>query len=146
MMAFRPRDLTLAEQSRLDGLTQALLGSGEYADQVKAIERSWSAEKLGTARTAAFDARPRGNRCVYCQDNEGRELDHLRPRSLHPGLAWCWSNLIPACSTCGGADHKGARDAILDPSASAGWREVTRRRAPGTTEPVQPPPQGSTAW
>lgn len=145
MMVFEPRPLTMEEQSRLYKLTDGLVG--DYAGQVAAIDAAWSSQKLGTARDAAFEARPRGDRCVYCQDNEGRELDHLRPKTLYPWLVYCWTNLIPACSTCGGADYKGAKDAVLDPMAPSGWREITRPRGrKGQPAPVSPPPDGPTAW
>lgn len=147
MMRFTPRALSTEEVDRLTGLTQTIVDSGAYPDQVAAIESMWSAAKLGSARDAAMAARPRQDRCVYCQDNEGREIDHLRPKTLHPLLAWCWTNHIPACSTCGGADHKGARDAIIDTSQASGWQEISRpRRRKGDTTPVSPPLAGSTAW
>ncbi len=147
MMAYTPRALTSTEVERLASLTQAIADSGDYPDQVAAIKNAWSASKLGTAREAAMAARPRQDRCVYCQDNQGREVDHLRPKTLHPLLGWCWTNHIPACSTCGGADHKGARDAILDDSQDSGWQEVSRpRRRRGDTTPVSPPTAGPTAW
>jgi hypothetical protein len=148
MMAFTPRALTPAELNQLARHTAALTGTGGYADWVATIEKAWSPSKLGTARDAAFAARPRVNRCVYCQDGEGREIDHLRPKTLHPVLAFNWDNLIPACATCGDSGHKGVRDAILDPSQPAGWREITRPHPPRSSPlpPVQPPPAGPTAW
>lgn len=148
MMAFAPRALRPDELDRLAAHTAEVLATGGYPEQVAAIEDLWRADKLGSAKTAAFEARPRVDRCVYCQDNVGREIDHLRPKTLHPQLAFWWSNLIPACGVCGDRAHKGARDAILDDSAPDGWREITRppkRRSAGDP-PVQPPPPGPTAW
>lgn len=145
-MRFAPRPLSAAEMEVLARCTDQLLATGVYADWVAAVARSWSPRRVGTARQAAFDARPRGDRCVYCQDNEGRELDHLRPKTLHPLLAYCWSNLIPACSTCGGAAFKGALDAVLDPAQPKGWREISRQRGAGAAGPLAAPPNGVTAW
>lgn len=145
MMAFTPNELSAAEAERLAQLTASVIERGGYTDWVTAAKDGWAPDKLGTAREKALAARPRGDRCVYCQDSEGRELDHLRPKSLHPELAWCWSNLVPACPTCGGPTYKSARDAVLDPSQPTGWREITARRAP-TGTPRTPPPAGETAW
>lgn len=145
MMAFTPNALSAAEAERLAQLTASVIERGGYADWVTAAKDGWAPAKLGTARTKALAARPRGDRCVYCQDNEGRELDHLRPRSLHPELAWCWSNLVPACGTCGGPTYKSARDAILDPSVPEGWRPLPAPRA-AEGSPRTPPPHGATAW
>jgi hypothetical protein len=140
MLPFRPAPLTPDEVLRLAALTDPLV-SQEYAAQVQYAEGAWRADKLGSARDKAMAARPRGDRCVYCEDNAGSDLDHLRPKTLHPWLTFCWDNLIPACSTCGNAAHKGARDAILEATA-AGHREVTRKRG----EAPAPPPDGPTAW
>jgi hypothetical protein len=143
-MTFAPRALTAAEEVLLSSLTKPLVEAETYASQVALAAATWRADKLGTARTAAYEARPRGDRCVYCQDNEGRDLDHLRPKTLYPLLTFAWTNLIPACSICGGPDHKGAKDAVLDVSSPSGWREITRRRSVGG--PVAPPAVGPTAW
>lgn len=145
MMAYAPEPLSGPEVDRLAGLTSGVISAGAYAEWLKAIEAGWSADKLGTARDKAFAARPRGDRCVYCQDNEGRELDHLRPKSLHPELGWCWSNLVPACGTCGGPAYKGARDAVLDPTHPQGWRDISRPHTPAGAA-RRAPPAGQTAW
>jgi hypothetical protein len=140
MLPFQPAPLTPDEVLRLAALTDPFL-SRDYAAQVQYTNGAWKADKLGSARDKARAARPCRDRCVYCEGNEGSDLDHLRPKTLYPWLTFCWDNLIPACSTCGNAAHKGAKDAILVATA-AGYREVTRK----DNEADKPPPDGPTAW
>lgn len=113
-----------------------------YVDQVAYARDHWNAADLGAYREQMRALRPRGDRCVYCEDNEGDEVDHLRPRTLHPTLAWEPLNLICACGTCGGSAHKGARDANLTPSGAPGWSEISRP----PRAPITQPAQGATAW
>lgn len=39
-------------------------------------------------------------RCMYCEDSAGTDIDHYRPRSESPLGAFEWSNYLAACSTC----------------------------------------------
>ncbi len=45
------------------------------------------------------------NKCAYCETNIERwDVEHFRPKSLYPWLAYSWDNLLLACPTCNG--HK----------------------------------------
>lgn len=39
-------------------------------------------------------------RCMYCEDSEGTDLEHFWPKALYPGRAFLWLNLLLACSRC----------------------------------------------
>jgi uncharacterized protein (TIGR02646 family) len=41
--------------------------------------------------------------CMYCEGNEGSDVDHFRPRSAFPSFAFRWDNWVHACSKCNGA-------------------------------------------
>ncbi|TQM85567.1 hypothetical protein FHX81_8059 [Saccharothrix saharensis] len=45
------------------------------------------------------------DRCMYCGDNEGTDIDHYRPVSLKPLLTFAWLNHLLACSRCN-SHHK----------------------------------------
>jgi hypothetical protein len=148
MLRFQPAPLTASELTTLSNLTQAAI-VGRYADQVERVNTAgfWSAPKLGTARAKIEAARPRQDRCVYCEDSVGSEIDHLQPKTLHPWLTFCWENLIPACSVCGNASHKGAKDAICDPAHPGQWVEISRTRWEiSDRSPTSQPRDGRTAW
>ncbi len=40
------------------------------------------------------------NRCMYCEDNEGTDIEHFWPKSAHPQKAFSWSNYLLACAYC----------------------------------------------
>lgn len=39
-------------------------------------------------------------RCMYCEDSQGTDIDHFRPRRRYPEHAFDWSNYLLACSHC----------------------------------------------
>ena len=39
-------------------------------------------------------------RCMYCEDNEGTDIDHFWPRASFPERAFDWDNYLLACSAC----------------------------------------------
>lgn len=64
------------------------------------------------------------SRCMYCEDNEGTDIDHFHPKATYPALAFTWTNYLLACSHCNSnekrdqfpVDASGA-PLLLDPTA-----------------------------
>ncbi len=57
-------------------------------------------------------------RCMYCEDNEATDIEHIRPKSEYPKAAFVWENFLLACPTCN-SRFKGSqyhRD-FMDPSS-----------------------------
>jgi uncharacterized protein (TIGR02646 family) len=42
----------------------------------------------------------RMNRCMYCEDSEGVDVDHFWPKAQFPLRTFAWENLLLACSNC----------------------------------------------
>ncbi len=65
-------------------------------------------------------------RCMYCEDSEGTDVEHFWPRESYPERAFVWDNLLLACAGCN-SNHKRTefpRDAqgapvLLDPTCDA---------------------------
>jgi len=59
-------------------------------------------------------------KCSYCEvklqeDGKYMEVEHIKPKSVHPDLVLYWENLLPACKTCNG--NKGEEDiAFINPT------------------------------
>ena len=41
-----------------------------------------------------------GNRCMYCSNSEGNQIDHFYPMSHYSEKMFSWENMILACSIC----------------------------------------------
>jgi len=50
-------------------------------------------------------------RCMYCEDSAAHEIEHFRPKSLYPGLAFVWENYLYSCGGCN--RPKGDRFAVF---------------------------------
>ena len=53
-------------------------------------------------------------RCMYCEDSEGTDIDHHRPKSQYPAHAFRWANYLLACSHCNSNEKRS--EYPLDPS------------------------------
>ena len=125
MLEYHPDALTADEAVRLARHQTEISAKTTYQDQVSATG-TWHPSKLGTAKDKLFAARPRNGRYVFCENDTGRDVEHLRPRQLHPDLTYNWDNLIAACGECNGP--KGTQDAVLDSSQPGGVRSITREK------------------
>ena len=66
-------------------------------------------------------------RCMYCQDSRGVDIDHLWPKARYPERTFLWENLILLCSGCNrkkGAlfelDTRGSA-LLIDPTQEDPW-------------------------
>lgn len=66
-------------------------------------------------------------RCMYCGDSHGTDIEHFRPKTPYPEHLFRWPNLLLCCTECG--RFKGdrfplasdGRPLLLDPSRDNPW-------------------------
>ena len=80
-------------------------------------------------------------RCGYCEDSVGDEIEHIRPKNLYPERTFVWENYLLACGGCNRA--KGDNFSVLDGGGdlvNVARRRGTpiRRPAPGTPALIDP--------
>jgi uncharacterized protein (TIGR02646 family) len=67
-------------------------------------------------------------RCMYCVDSQGSDIEHFWPKSPHFDRMYQWENLLIACTQCGrfkGHQFPRAEDGaplLIDPSAEDPWQ------------------------
>lgn len=69
-----------------------------------------------------------GDLCVYgalrCLSDEGRSVDHVRPKSAHPNEAYDWDNYLPARHRLNALKNDYAD--VLDPrQIGLGWFQLS---------------------
>ena len=72
-------------------------------------------------------------RCCWCEDSAGTDIEHIRPKSLYPEQTFRWENYLLACAGCNRT--KGSRFAVL---AGGGVVDVSR----GPRDPIIRPARG----
>ena len=40
-------------------------------------------------------------RCMYCLDSHGSDIEHFRPKAGYPARMYHWPNLLLCCTECG---------------------------------------------
>ena len=95
--------------------------AGSYEDRVASAKRSFSRKNQ---RSNATFRRVResltrmcsgAQRCVYCEDSVGDEVEHIQPKDLYPCLVFVWTNYVYACGRCNGG--KSNRFAVISETA-----------------------------
>lgn len=102
-------DLSPATLRFLERQARTVKGSKDPATEAA---RLWNRRSSKTAR-AAFDEVRRTleqmasglERCMYCEDSHGPNIEHFRPKSRFPLDSFDWNNLLLACEGCN-SNHK----------------------------------------
>jgi len=68
-------------------------------------------------------------RCMYCIDSHGSDVEHFWPKGQYPERTFIWSNMLLCCTECG--RFKGSRfpladgqPLLVDPSAEDPWAHL----------------------
>ncbi|EXJ14457.1 hypothetical protein D779_2598 [Imhoffiella purpurea] len=69
-------------------------------------------------------------RCMYCEDSHGSDIEHFWPKSHYPEQMFVWRNLLLCCTECGRL--KGTRfpldetddPLLLDPTSEDPWQHL----------------------
>ncbi len=87
---------------RLPPLTEEITAA---SDRVRTARALW--KRAGVRRSVHAPLRrlleemaPGYQRCMYCGDSQGTDIDHFEPLSRNPLRTFDWLNHLLACSTC----------------------------------------------
>lgn len=117
--------------------------AGAYAARVAEAKRAF-ASRNSTSNATFREVRDRlkamcagAQRCVYCEDSVGDEVEHIKPKDLYPEEVFRWPNYVYACGPCNRG--KNNRFSVI---TITGLVDVTRPRG----APVAPPVPGEPAF
>lgn len=79
-------------------------------------------------------------RCMYCSDSHGTDIEHFWPKATYPERMFVWGNLLLCCTPCG--RHKGNRfpleagkPMLIDPTIHDPWDFLDFDPATGNLTP-----------
>lgn len=66
-------------------------------------------------------------RCMYCLDSHGSDIEHFRPKATYSNCMFRWPNFLLCCTECGrfkGSQFPliGNRRLLIDPTREEPWR------------------------
>lgn len=95
------------------------------------IDGIWSAARKAVGMKPVVSAlrgmTGRRERCMYCLDSHGTDIEHFWPKAPYPERAFSWPNMLLCCAECG--RHKlsqfplyaAGAPLLIDPSAEQPW-------------------------
>lgn len=126
----------ISRQALLAATAKALAKRQAEADTQRAagtldVERTWKsarqAKPLKTVHRTLRAMAGQRERCMYCCDSHGTDIEHFRPKADHPDRMFRWPNLLLCCTECG--RFKGNRfpleygaPMLVDPSVEDPWQ------------------------
>lgn len=123
--------LPASTQNKLDAKQHA-------ADHARAAgildtERAWKAARqtrpLKTALEKLKVMAGERERCMYCGDSHGTDIEHFWPKQPYPGKMYRWPNMLLCCTECGrfkGSQFPldGGQPLLIDPTTDNPWDHV----------------------
>lgn len=124
-------NLLPATQKALDG--RQWKANEKRAAGTLDIESEWKGARqtkplkkaLGTLKKMAG----KRERCMYCGDSHGTDIEHFWPKTPYPERMFFWPNLLLCCTECG--RFKGERfpldngmPLLVDPTADDPWQHL----------------------
>jgi uncharacterized protein (TIGR02646 family) len=105
----------------------------QRADGQLDVNSAWTSARKSAAFRPALAALRRmagdTERCMYCLDSHGTDVEHFWPKSPYPERMFAWTNLLLGCAECGRL--KGDRfpldsgaPLLVDPSAEDPWEHL----------------------
>lgn len=121
------------------GATFALLRKQAKANRLRAEpdfkpSRVWGnarrSKAVRVAEATLQEMAGHTERCMYCEDSHGSDIEHFWPKSSYPERMFVWRNLLLCCAECGRL--KGQQfpldetnnPLLLDPTSENPWQHL----------------------
>jgi len=121
-------------------MRQAIRRTWKHARQTKSVAEG----VLGVLRTMAG----KRERCMYCEDSRGTDIDHFWPKSVYPKRTFEWANMLLSCSGCQRAKgdrfplDKSNAPLLIDPTDEDPWEHLFYVSETGVITPRYDPATG----
>jgi len=96
-------NLSKSTQTFLKKRTQKIATKSIFSEKVDEARKLWEAKKNNAFNEIKETLRKMASgleRCMYCEDSEGTDIEHFWPKDTYPEKAFLWENYLLACSTC----------------------------------------------
>jgi uncharacterized protein (TIGR02646 family) len=84
----------------LSGLTAKVVGAADPKARAATLWKSKPNDVFSDVRATLQKMASARERCMYCEDNEGADIEHFWPKSTYPDKAFSWTNYLLACPHC----------------------------------------------
>lgn len=138
--------LSTAATAFLQGRTVRVTAAKNRHAMVRRLWRRQQNKAFREVRAVLAQMAPGVQHCMYCENSEGTDIDHFRPKRRYPRLAFRWDNYLLACSGCNSnqkrdrfpRDPATGRRLLLDPTRDDPRRHLTLSPSTGLYAPRTP--------
>ncbi len=123
-----------ASVTHLRSVQNKIVNEATFELQVKKAESTWKNKNSGRGRAPFVDIKSTLKNmcigieiCVYCEQNEATDIEHIYPKKLYPEKAFSWENYVLACGKCN-THHKSDKFSIFHPANSTSEVDITPPR------------------
>lgn len=142
MIRLTSKKLTPSTSKHLAAVQQVISAETTFEAQAKKASSKWDSKTSGQDARAAFVEIKATllkmcvgvEICVYCENNEATDVEHIFPKKMYPEKAFSWDNYVLACKHCN-TTYKSDNFSVFNPSGSTTELDVKPPR--GTYQ--QPP-------
>jgi uncharacterized protein (TIGR02646 family) len=135
MIHLTSKTIQAATNEHLSSVQEAILSEHGFEAQARRASSRWDSKTSSNAAREAFrDIKETLIRmcvgveiCVYCENNEATDIEHIFPKKLYPEKAFSWDNYVLACGKCN-THYKSDRFKIFNPTNSTIEVDVTPPR------------------
>lgn len=95
--------LSQGTQSFLELRTKTISAKALPAERVEEAKRLWDLKNnkaFKEIRETLCIMASGIERCMYCEDSAGTDIEHFWPKNIYPLQAFRWENYLLACSSC----------------------------------------------
>lgn len=139
MIKLIDQQLSTAALDHLQQYQQKIDAEPTYADKVRRASTLWK------PKNATFDEVfrqlvvmcPGTQRCCYCEDAQGTDIEHFKPKTLYPELTFAWTNYLLACSSC---NQRSKRDKFAVFDVNGEEQDVSRDYNAPKVPPIEGKP------
>jgi HNH endonuclease len=114
-------DFTL---NHLNEVQQSISDEAAFENRVKKAASKWDGKNSGAGKNAFEEIKKLLIEmcigieiCVYCENNEATDIEHIFPKKIYPDKAFSWENYVLACKTCN-TTYKSDNFKIFNPQNS----------------------------
>lgn len=107
MRFIRRLDLSRPARRLLAQRTEKVRNASDAKNEAIRLWRNKSNKAFVEIRERLREMATGVERCMYCEDSAGTDIEHFYPKSLYPERAFEWKNYLHACSHCNSNEKRG---------------------------------------
>jgi hypothetical protein len=113
----------------------------DFASQSAQIAQIWKTKPVrafNEIKQVLMEMIPGTERCHYCEDSKGDEIEHIFPKTFYPEKSFIWENLCLSCGPCN--NRKSSKFAVFAPNSNQKTLVLPFKKGQTRIQPIKGTP------